>query len=88
MVDMNSTLKLWYEDKESRLNKTLVRYDNEFMFRIRYSNNGRLFKYNKYFSIQFNRQLRKKLKLAIMAGNYDTYLKPPKSTWLKQNGRT
>lgn len=38
---------------------------------------GRMYKYNKYFSIQFNRELRKKLTLAIRAGNYDTYLKIP-----------
>lgn len=46
-----------------------------------------MFKYNGYFSMKFNRQLRHKLMLAIKAGNYDTYLKIPKSVWLKQNGR-
>ena len=86
-VDMNETFKLWYEDEECRINKTLVRYDNDFIFRIKYPSKGRMFKYNGYFSIRFNRQLRHKLMLAIKAGNYDTYLKPSKSTWLKQNGQ-
>jgi hypothetical protein len=87
-IDMNSTFRLWYEDEESRLNKTLVRYDDEFIFRIKYPQHGRMYKYNGYYSIKFNRQLQQKLKLAIQAGNYDTYLKPSKNAWLKQNGRT
>ena len=86
-IDMNSTLKLWYDDEESRLNKTLVRYDDEFIFRFNYPQRGRMYKYNGYYSIRFNRNLQQKLKLAIQAGNYDTYLKPPKSSWLKRNGR-
>jgi nucleoid DNA-binding protein len=86
-IDMNSTFKLWYEDEESRLNKTLVRHDDEFIFRIKYPQNGRMYKYNGYFSIRFNRQLRHKLMLAIKTGNYDTYLKPSRSAWLKQNGQ-
>ena len=87
-IDMNSTLKLWYEDEESRLNKTLVRYDDEFIFRFNYPQRCRMYKYNGYYSIRFNRNLQQKLKLAIQAGNYDTYLKLPKSSWLKRNGRT
>lgn len=87
-IDMNSTLKLWYEDEESRLNKTLVRHDDEFVFRFNYPQYGRIYKYNGYYSIKFNRQLQQKLKLAIQAGNYDTFLKPPKSAWRKRNERT
>lgn len=86
-VDMNSTIRLWYEDEESRINKTLVRYDDEFVFRLNYPQHGRMYKYNGYYSIKFNRQLQQKLKLAIQAGNYDTYLKPSKSAWRKRNGR-
>lgn len=57
------------------------------MFRIEYPIKGRLYKYDGYFSIKFNRHLKQKLKLAIEAGNYDTYLKPSKNVWLKRNGR-
>ena len=85
VVDMHSTFKLWYGDDEARENKTIVRYDDDFIFRIKYTTRGRMYKYNKYFSIQFNRELRKKLTLAIRAGNYDTYLKIPYKQWVKQN---
>ena len=85
MIDMNSTFKLWYDDKEARENKTIVRYDDDFIFRIKYSTRGRLYKYNKYFSIQFNRELRQKLTAVIRIGNYDTYLKIPHKQWVKQN---
>lgn len=63
-----------------------MRYDDEFIFRIKYPQYGRMYKYNGYYSIKFNRQLQQKLKLAIQAGNYDTYLKQPYNAWLKQNG--
>ena len=85
MIDMHSTFKLWYEDEDARENKTIVRYDGDFIFRIKYIARGRTYKYNKYFSIQFNRELRKKLTTAIRAGNYDTYLKIPYKQWVKQN---
>ena len=87
MIDMHNTFKLWHEDEEARLNKTKVRHDEEFIFRLRYPRNGRIFKYNGYFSIKFNRQLRHNLMLAIKTGNYDTYLKPSRGVWLKQNGQ-
>ena len=88
VIDIHNTLKLWYEDEEARLNRSLIRFDNEYTFRIKYPQTGRMYQHNRYFSIQFNRNLRCKLRDAIQTGNYDTYIKPSKSTWLKQNGRT
>lgn len=87
IIDIHNTFKLWYEDEESRINRTIVRYDNEFIFRIKYPMKGRLYKYSGYFSIQFNRNLKHKLMSTIKTGNYDTYLNPSKNAWLKQNGR-
>ena len=54
----------------------------------KYQTKGRMFKYNGYFSMQFNRELRHKLSRSIKNDNYDTYIKPSRSAWLKQNGRT
>jgi len=87
LVDIHSTLKLWYEDEEAKANRSLIRFDNDYTFRIKYPQRSRMYEFNKYFSIQFNRQLRKKLSLAIKTGNYDAYLKQSKAAWLKQNGR-
>lgn len=87
-IDMNSTVKLWYEDEEARLNRSIVRYDSDFIFRLKYPLKGRKNKYGTYFAIQFNRDLRKKLSEAIKSGEYDTYLKTPYRQWVKQNERT
>ena len=88
IVDMHNTFKLWHEDEEARLNKIKVRFDEDYIFRIKYSPKGRMYKYNGYFSIKFNRELKHKLSRFIKTSNYDTYLKPSKYAWLKQNGRT
>lgn len=88
IVDMHNTFKLWHEDEEARLNKTKVRFDEDYIFRIKYPQKGRMYKYNGYFSMQFNRELRHKLSRSIKNYNYDTYIKPSRSAWLKQNGRT
>ena len=87
-IDIGKTLKLWYDDEDARENKTIVRYDDDFIFRIKYPTWWRKYKYSKYFSFQFNRGLRQKLKLAIQNGDYDTYKLIPYKQWVKQNGPT
>jgi hypothetical protein len=36
-IDWDATLKLWYEDKESFENKTLVRVESEEIFKVYYN---------------------------------------------------
>lgn len=81
-IDMSATLKLWYEDKESFDNKTLVRGDDEYCYKIQYSVGKALFKNKNYFRIQFNRGLKKKLMHLIKEGKFDTFEK------IKYNERT
>ena len=38
-IDWDATLKLWYEDEESFNNKTLVRVENEEIFKVYYNKN-------------------------------------------------
>ena len=72
-INMNETLRLWYEDEECRKNRTYVRYDNEYTFRIKYIKKTCTYRNNIYFNINFGRYLKKKLKDTIVAGNYDAY---------------
>lgn len=72
-INMHETLKLWYEDEESRLNKTYVRYDNDYTFRIKYIKKTCSYRNNIYFNIKFGRFLKKKLKDAIVESDYDAY---------------
>lgn len=76
-INMNETLRLWHEDEEARFNKSIVRYDSDFIFRFKYPLRGRKSKNSRYFAMQFNRSMRQKLSLAIKSGEYDACLKIP-----------
>ena len=72
-VNYLETNRLWYEDEEARLNKTLVRYDTDATFRLKYKMRGRLYKNCRYFSIQFGRHIKSRLTEEIRKGGYDAY---------------
>lgn len=72
-VDMMSTLKLWYEDDESRSKKTLVRFDDEYTFKIVFDKRKASFKNKSYLMFSPNRSLKIKLKDCIKNKNYDAY---------------
>lgn len=74
-VNINETLKLWYEDKESFENKTLVRFEEDYSYRIVFSRGKALFKNSTYFRIQFNRSLKQRLSNLIREGKFDTFEK-------------
>ncbi len=74
-VDIHSTMKLWYEDEECRNNKTLVRYDNEYTFKLRYNKRTARCKDVRYFKFQFGRYIKSKLKDAIVSTDYDAFEK-------------
>ncbi len=72
-VDMASTLKLWYEDEDAMRNKTLVRFDNEYTFKIMLDKRRSKVKNKMYFHFAPNRDLKIKLKNNINNSNYDAY---------------
>lgn len=60
-VDWNKTLKLWYEDKESYKNKTLVKMEKKTLFKI-YHNKEKCRVPNYYFyTFNINRNIIKRL---------------------------
>lgn len=73
-VDIGATLKLWYEDEECFNNRTKVRYENDFTFRLRYlKKNARVFNMT-YFYFNYGRDIKNKLKDRIKIDKtFDAY---------------
>jgi 2-phosphoglycerate kinase len=72
-IDWDRTLKLWYEDKESFKNKTLVKIEEREIYKIYY--NKSIAKYNNksFYQFNFNRELKNKLKSNIKEGIIDAF---------------
>lgn len=72
-IDWQETIKLWYDDNESYLNKKVVRRIEKEIFKIHYDKVKANYK-NKYFYKFFpNRNIRKELKNNIKEGKVDTF---------------
>lgn len=61
-IDWSRTLNLWYEDAEARLNKTLIRFESDYIYRIIYNKKRAMFKNKTFFRFNINRQLKKEFK--------------------------
>lgn len=73
-VDWDRTLKLWYEDEEAYKNKTLIKVEENEIFKIHY--NKYLANYNNksFYEFNINREIKRKLKQNIKNGNIDAFL--------------
>lgn len=72
-IDWDKTLKLWYEDIESFHNKTLVRVEEKEIFKLYYNKNNAEYSNKSFYQMNFNRELKKKLKYNIKDGNLDAF---------------
>lgn len=72
-IDWDRTLKLWYEDIESFNNKTLVKVEEKEIYKIYYNKNNAEYSNKSFYQINFNRELKKKLKYNIKDGNLDAF---------------
>jgi hypothetical protein len=73
-VDWESTIKLWYEDKEAYESKTLVRVDEKEIFRIYYDKVKANYNNKSFYEFSFNKDLKVKLKQKIKEGVVDAPL--------------
>ena len=64
-IDWDATLKLWYEDKESLEDKTLVRVNVPEIFRVCYSKVRADYNNKHFYQFSTNRELKKLLKHVI-----------------------
>lgn len=71
-VDWDATLQLWYEDKESYDNKTLVKREEKEIYKFQYDKSSANYNNKSFYEFTINRDLRIKLKQRIKEGAVDT----------------
>lgn len=72
-IDWDRTLKLWYEDQESRENKTILKKKEREVFRIMYNKSKAFYTNKNYFEFKVNRALKLALRDVIRQGNFDAF---------------
>jgi hypothetical protein len=72
-IDWDGTLKLWYEDQESRENKTIIKKKEKEVFRIMYNKSKAFYTNKNYFAFKVNRALKLALRDVIRQGNFDAF---------------
>lgn len=73
-IDWDRTLKLWYEDEESYKNKTLIKIEEQEIYKIYYNKNVANFTNKTFYKFDVNRELKRKLKQSIKQGKIDAFL--------------
>ena len=72
-IDWDRTLKLWYEDKESYKNKTLIKVEEKEIYKVYYNRNVAEFTNKTFYQFDVNRELKRKLKQNIKEGKLDAF---------------
>lgn len=72
-IDWDGTIKLWYEDEESREKKTILKKKEKAIFRIIYNKSKAAYTNKNYFEFKVNRPLKLALKEAILQGDFDSF---------------
>lgn len=72
-IDWDRTLKLWYEDKESFNNKTLVRVEEKEIFKVYYNRNLADYTNQVFYDFKANRDLKRGLKQRIKDNKIDAF---------------
>ena len=70
-IDWDSTVKLWYEDREARESKTLIRRDSKEIYYIKYNRYRATYKNQIFYKFQVNRFIKRALKDNIIKGKID-----------------
>lgn len=73
-IDWDRTLKLWYEDKESYKNKTLIKVEEKEIYKVYYNRNVADFTNKAFYQFDVNRELKRRLKQNIKEGKLDAFI--------------
>lgn len=85
-IDWNSTLKLWYEDEESRRNKTKLRYENKYVYSIKYNKFHATFENKSFYAFDTNRFLKIALQENVKQGKIDTLYDTKRTIYKHKKG--
>ena len=72
-IDWDSTLKLWYDDEEAFNNKTLVKFPERSIFRVKYNKNTANYENKSFMEFQINRDIKTRLKQKIKNNEIDAF---------------
>lgn len=72
-IDWDGTIRLWYEDQESRKKKTLLKKKEKEVFRIVYNKSKAMYTNKNYFEFIVNRTIKRSLKDVILRGDFDAF---------------
>lgn len=73
-IDWDATLKLWCEDEESYNNKTLVRIENEEVFKVYYDKRSANYNNKSFYEFRPHRELKRKLSKSAKEGILDAFI--------------
>lgn len=70
-VNWDETVRLWYEDEEARKNKTLLRIENKYVYKVGYNKRDALYNNKTFYRFSLNRKIKRTLKKNIEQGKTD-----------------
>lgn len=73
-IDWDKTLELWYNDEESRNNKTLVRIESKDLFKLILNRTSANYENKSFYEFIFNKDLKRTLKQNIKDGMVDALI--------------
>lgn len=71
-INWDATLKLWYEDKESRDLKILIRHDDKTVYKVVYVKTRAYYANKRFYQFSLNRGIKKAISEKIKSGELDT----------------
>lgn len=71
-IDWRSTMLLWDQDEETRKKKVLLRYENEWVYHVRYDKWKAKFNNKAFYHFSLNTFIRRNLSKNIKAGKVDS----------------
>lgn len=73
-IDWDTTLKLWFNDKEAYRDKILVRCENEDIFKVLYNKSKATFNNKSFYEFRPTRTIKKQISSTAKTGKLDAYL--------------
>lgn len=71
-INWEDTLRLWFEDKQARENKTLLRSENNYVYNVKYCKHDANYENKSFYEFALNRFIKRELKRKINNGQTDT----------------
>lgn len=73
-IDWDATLKLWFEDKQSREDKVLIKQETEDVFKVYYNKNKADYTNKTFYDFKPNRDIKRSLTKQAKEGYLDAFL--------------